>query len=336
MPETYYDVIIIGAGPTGLACAIECKKNKLNALVIEKGSLVNSIYHFPANMLFFTTSDLLEIGDLPFTSPNLKPTREEGLIYYKRVAQHFDLKIHTQEEVLSVRREASVFKVTSRDRLGNSSDLQCRYVILATGYYDNPNLMNIPGENLSKVSHYYTDPHPFFDKDVLIVGGKNSACIAALELFRYGARVTMVHRQPEIKQSVKYWILPDFLNRVEEKVITLHLNSVVEEITQEAVRIRDVKSGAISSVQNDFVFAMTGYHPNADFMRSCGIDVDHNSLVPRHNPQTLETNVENFYVAGSMSAGNQTNKLFIENGRFHGKVIVENILKKNPRKPLRS
>ncbi|MBL7993761.1 YpdA family putative bacillithiol disulfide reductase [bacterium] len=322
-----FDVIIIGAGPTGLSCAVECKKAGLNALTIEKGSLTNSIYHFPSNMIFFTTSDLLEIGDIPFSTTNSKPTREEGLNYYKRIVQHHGLNIHTFEKVISVEKKQTEFAIQTQNQHGKSFDYRSKFVIISTGYYDHPNVLNIPGEKLSKVSHYYTDPHPFFDKDVLIIGGKNSACIAALELFRYGARVTMVHRRAEIKESVKYWILPDIQNRVKEGAITLHLNSVVTNITETTASIRNLDSNESLKIKNDFVFALTGYRPDAAFLKSCNIIVDPVTLVPKHNAETLETNVNGLYVAGSISAGINTNKLFIENGRFHGKIIAEQIAK---------
>ncbi|KAB2880936.1 YpdA family putative bacillithiol disulfide reductase [bacterium] len=323
-----FDVIIIGAGPTGLSCAVECKKTGLNALTIEKGSLTNSIYHFPSNMIFFTTSDLLEIGDIPFSTTNPKPTREEGLNYYKRVVQHHGLNIHTFEKVVSIEKNGNEFAIQTQNQHGEVSNYRSRFVIISTGYYDQPNALNIPGEQLSKVSHYYTDPHPFFDKDVLIIGGKNSACIAALELFRYGARVTMVHRRAEIKESVKYWILPDIQNRVKEGVIKLHLNSIVTGITKTAVSIRNLYTNDSLEIKNDFVFALTGYRPNAAFLKSCNIAVDPVTFVPQHHTETLETNVEGLYVAGSVSAGINTNKLFIENGRFHGKIIAEQIAKR--------
>lgn len=328
MTTNTFDVLIVGAGPTGLACAIECKKNGLTAIVIDKGCIVNSIYHFPANMIFFTTSDLLEIGGVPFTTTNPKPTREEGLNYYKRVVQFHELSLRTNERVDRITKTSEIFQITTAHNDGKKSEYRSRFVIVATGYYDNPNRLHVPGEELPKVSHYYTDPHPFFGKNVLIVGGKNSACIAGLELHRYGARVTVVHRRPEIKQSVKYWILPDFLNRVNEGAIALHLNSVVQSILPESVKIRDTQTNATIDIPNDFVFALTGYRPDETFLRACGIDVDDETLVPQHHPETLETNVPGLYVAGSISAGKETNKLFIENGRFHGGVIVKSILEK--------
>lgn len=321
-------MVIIGAGPTGLSCAVECRKAGLNALIVEKGSLTNSIYYFPSNMIFFTTSDLLEIGDIPFSTTNPKPTREEGLNYYKRVVQHYELKIQTYENVISVKKNEPIFMVQTQNRSRVAAEYRSRFVIFATGYYDNPNLLGIPGEELPKVSHYYTDAHPFFDKDVLIIGGKNSACIAALELFRYGARVTMVHRRAEIKESVKYWVLPDLLNRVKDGAIALHLNSVVTNISETAVTILNQSNGSSQNIGNDFVFALTGYHPDGAFLSACGISVNPNTLVPTHNTETLETNVKGLYVAGSISAGINTNKLFIENGRYHGKIIADDIVRK--------
>lgn len=327
--QPLFDVVIIGAGPTGLSCAVECKKIGLHALTIEKGSLTNSIYHFPSNMIFFTTSDLLEIGEIPFSTTNPKPTREEGLNYYKRVVQHYQLDIHTHKKVVAVNKNNNVFTVQTRTQNGDSHEYRSRFVIVATGYFDHPNMLNIPGESLPKVSHYYSDPHPFYNKDILIVGGKNSACIAALELYRYGARVTMVHRRPEIKESVKYWILPDILNRIKEGAIKIHLDSIVTNITERSVIIENISSKETTELANDFVFALTGYHPDTALLKACEISVDSVSLVPEHKPDTLETNVEGLFVAGSISAGINTNKLFIENGRFHGKVIAEEIKKRN-------
>ncbi len=319
----------MGAGPTGLSCAVECKKAGLSAVTIEKGSLTNSIYHFPANMIFFTTSDLLEIGDIPFSTTHPKPTREEGLNYYKRVVQRFELNVRTFEKVVSVRKTGDTFEVMTETLSGQKTEYHTRFVIVATGYYDNPNRLQIPGEDLPKVSHYYTDPHPYFDKDVIVIGGKNSACIAALELHRYGARVTMVHRRAELKESIKYWILPDIQNRINEGAITLHLNHIVTLITESSVTIQNISTKESSTIRNDFVFALTGYHPHADMMRSFGIRVDPVTLVPFHDPENFETNVRGLYIAGSVSAGINTNKLFIENGRFHGKIIAEGIKKRN-------
>lgn len=321
-----YDAIIVGAGPAGLACAVECRRNGLKALVLEKGTLVDAIYRFPANMIFFTTSDLLEIGDVPFTTTNPKPTREEGLNYYKRVVQHYGLEIQTGNRVTRITKTGDLFQVDCEAHSGSGA-FQSRFVIVATGYYDTPNRLGVPGEDSDKVSHYYTDPHPYYDKDVLIIGGKNSACIAALELYRYGARVTVVHRREEVKASVKYWILPDFLNRVNEKAIALLLDSEVSEIKARTVAIVNRKTGVKTEIPNDFVFALTGYRPNEKFLTSAGIELSER-LVPSHDNETMATNVSGLYVAGSVSAGLDTNKLFIENGRFHGKTIVADMLRK--------
>lgn len=279
-------------------------------------------------MIFFTTSDLLEIGDIPFSTTNPKPTREEGLNYYKRVVQHHALDIRTFEKVVSVKKKGDLFEVNTESQNGQILEYLTKHIILATGYYDNPNQLRIPGEDLPKVSHYYNDPHPHFDKDVVVIGGKNSACIAALELYRYGARVTMVHRRAELKESVKYWILPDILNRIKEGAIKLYLNHIVTQITDASVTIENITTQETSLIKNDFVFALTGYHPNADMLQSFGVYVEPATLVPSHDPATLETNVSGLYIAGSVSAGINTNKLFIENGRFHGKIIAEEIVRK--------
>lgn len=324
-PMASVDVAIVGAGPTGLSCAIECVRQGLSHVILEKGCLCNSIYHFPTRMVFFTTADLLEIGDMPFTCASPKPTREEGLTYYKRVAQYYQLNIHTDESVLSIQPAARRFILKSRKTNGAIHECSSGAVILATGYFDNPNRLGIPGEDLPKTSHYYSDPHPYFDKDVLIIGGRNSACIAALELHRYGARVTVVHRRSEVRESVKYWILPDFLNRVKEGGIALHVESVVDEIREDSVSVRHLVSGRQMTIRNDAVLALTGYHPDVDFLRQAGVKIDPDTMMPEHDPGTFQTNVPGIYVAGSVSAGRQTNKLFIENGRFHGRSIVRHI-----------
>jgi thioredoxin reductase (NADPH) len=320
------DVIVIGAGPTGLACAIEAQKIGAKIIAIDKGCLVNSLYHYPPNMLFFTTPELLEIGDIPFTTANQKPTREEALQYYRNVTQFYKLNIRQYERVISVEGKDNQFSVSTVDRLQNTHQYQARKIIVATGYYDLPNYMGIPGEELAKVHHYYRDSHPYYDTDVLIIGGKNSAAIAALDLWRHGARVTMVHRQKTLHKNIKYWILPDIENRIKNSEIIMHFGSTVNEIMPDSVAIT-TPDGPLE-IKNDFVFALTGYHPDFDFLRSMGIELAGEDMRPACDPQTLESNVPGIYIAGVILAGSRTNEIFIENGRFHGRHIAEHLKQK--------
>ena len=320
------DVIVIGAGPTGLACAIEAKKAGLKVTVIDKGCVVNSLYNYPANMSFFTTPELLEIGDIPFTTARQKPTREEALEYYRLVAQHYHLDIRQYQGVKTVTGKDNDFHVSTMDRLDRIYDYQTRKLIVATGYYDLANYLGVPGEDLPKVFHYYREPHPYFDNDVLVLGGKNSAAIAALDLWRHGARVTIVHRGPKMHTHVKYWILPDVENRIKNKEITAYFNSTVRDIAADCVRIT-TPDGEVK-IKNDFVFALTGYHPDYDFLRSMGIELSPDHCRPVCDPRTLESNVPGIYVAGVIVAGSRTNEIFIENGRFHGRQIAEDLKKK--------
>ncbi len=323
------DVIVIGAGPTGMACAIEAQRAGLSALLIDKGCLVNSLFHYPANMVFFTTPELLEIGDIPFPSANVKPTRPEALEYYRNVAQHYQLKIRQYERVEKISGKDEEFLIdTTHDQRGDKFQYHARKVIIATGYYDLPNIMNVPGEELPKVLHYYREPHPYFDTDVLIIGGKNSAAIAALELWRRGARVTLVHRGPGMHANVKYWIKPDIENRIKNGEVKAYFESIVREIRPDCVLL-STPAGEIR-IKNDFVFALTGYHPDYDFLRGVGIRLNENDYRPECNPQTLESNVPGVYVAGVIVAGSKTSEIFIENGRFHGKQIAEDLRKKLP------
>jgi len=325
--EEKTDVIVIGAGPTGMACAIEAQRAGLSALLIDKGCLVNSLFHYPANMVFFTTPELLEIGDIPFPSANVKPTRPEALEYYRNVAQHYQLKIRQYERVEKICGKDNEFLIdTTHDQRGDKFQYRARKVIIATGYYDLPNIMNVPGEELPKVLHYYREPHPYFDTDVLIVGGKNSAAIAALELWRRGARVTLVHRGPTMHANVKYWIKPDIENRIKNGEVKAYFESTVREIRPDCVLL-STPAGDIR-IKNDFVFALTGYHPDYDFLRSVGIRLNQNDYRPECNPQTLESNVPGIYVAGVIVAGAKTSEIFIENGRFHGKQIAEDLKRK--------
>jgi thioredoxin reductase (NADPH) len=314
------DCLIVGAGPSGLACGIEARRRNLDFLIVEKGTVVNSIYHYPTHMTFFTTAELLEIGNVPMTVSAEKPKRLDGLKYYRRVADHFALPIHDYEEVRNISGSDEDFRVATRDRLQTDHCYRARKVIIATGYYCNPNLLNIPGEDLPKVSHYYADPHPYFRKRVAVVGGKNSAAIAALELYRNEAsEVTLIHRGRELSDHVKYWILPDINNRIKNGEITAYFGAQLIEITPTEIRIGT--ADGVKTLPNDFVLLMTGYHPDMAFLRSVGVETDEKTLCPRHDPETLETNVKGIYVAGAVLSGRNTNEIFIENGRFHGEQI---------------
>lgn len=312
------NVIVIGAGPTGLACGIELKRRGVPNILIDKGCLVNSIYNYPNHMTFFTTPELLEIGDIPMTSLNDKPTRGEALKYYRRVAAHYKLDIHQYEAVDHFTGTDGDFTVkTSKGTYPASK------IIIASGYYDVPNLLNCPGENLPKVAHYYTEPHPYFNQDVLVVGAKNSAAIAALELYRSGARVTMVHRGPEIHRHVKYWIKPDIENRIKAGEVRALFNTTVAEIKPDSV-ILNTPEGP-KEIPNQFVFAMTGYRPDLTFLNAHGITFQPDTKKPRTNPETLESERPGIFLAGVIVAGMHTNEIFIENGRFHGAQIAEAI-----------
>jgi len=312
------DVIVIGAGPTGLACAIELKKRNIRAIVIDKGCLTNSLYNYPTHMTFFTTPELLEIGEIPMTSLNEKPTRTEALKYYRRVAEHYKLDIHQYELVESITGQDGSFTVTT-----SITKYIAKKVIISTGYYDVPNMLNVPGEDLPKVIHYYKEPHPFYDHDVMVVGAKNSAAIAALELFWTGARATLVHRGSEIHRHVKYWIKPNIENRIKNGEVKAYFNSHVVAIHPKSVTL-DTPEGRVE-VKNDFVLAMIGYSPDMTFLNATGITLDPVSQKPCTNPDTLESEREGIYLAGVIVAGMHTNEIFIENGRFHGAQIANAI-----------
>ncbi len=320
------DVLVIGAGPTGLACAIDVQQAGHSVMVVDKGCLCNSLFHYPAHMTFFTTSELLEIGDIPFPSPNAKPNRNEALEYYRKVAMHYRLDVRQYETILSVAGADGDFRVRTADRFGREKTYTARKLIVATGYYDIPNLLEVPGEDLAKVMHYYHDPHPYYDQDVLVIGGKNSAAIAALELWRHGARVTLVHREPEMHRHVKYWIKPDIENRIKHGEIEAYFSSRVVEICLDTVTI-EAPSGR-KTLANDYVFAMTGYRPDFAFLESLGVRIAGKDHTPAYDQETLESNVPGIYLAGVIVAGARTNEIFIENGRFHGRKIAEAIHRK--------
>jgi thioredoxin reductase (NADPH) len=325
-PQMRTDVVVIGAGPTGLACAIEAQKAGFKVIVLDKGCLVNSLFHYPANMTFFTTPELLEIGDIPFTTALQKPTREEALEYYRKVSEHYHLDLRQYEWVKTVLGQDKDFSITATDRAGRPHDYHTRKVIVATGYYDLANELGIPGEDSPKVSHYYGEPHPYYDTDVVVIGGKNSAAIAALDLWRHGARVTLVHRESQLHHHVKYWIKPDLENRIKAREIEAYFNSSVQEIGIDHVVINTPR-GPIR-LKNDFVLALIGYHPDYDFLRSMGIELSEQQNRPVCDPVSLESNVPGIYVAGVIVAGSRTNEIFIENGRFHGKQIADDLKRK--------
>lgn len=317
------DVVVVGAGPTGLACGIELGKRGLGALLFDKGCVVNSLYNYPTNMLFFTTPELLEIGDIPMTAIGEKPTRTEALKYYRRVADHYKLNIRQETRVLRLDGADGNFLVVAEDRWGNPVHTRCRKVVLATGYYDIPNRIGVPGEDLPKVLHYYKEPHPYYNRDVLVIGAKNSAAIAALELWWSGARVTLVHRGEGIHHHVKYWIKPNIENRIKNKEIPAYFRTTVKEILPDAVLL-NTPDGEVR-LPNDTVFALTGYRPDFEFLRAHGITLEPESGKPRVNPDTFESQTPGIYLAGVIVAGVHTNEIFIENGRFHGAAIAGGI-----------
>ena len=317
------DVLIVGAGPSGLATAIAAKHFGLDYVVLEQGSLVDAIRRFPLNMVFFTTPELMEIGGIPLTTPYDKPTRAEALQYYRKVVDTFQLQVNLYEEVVAIHPAAEPpgpFTVESKSSRGVTRVREARHVVLAMGYYGLPNMLDVPGEDLPHVSHFYTEVHPYYRQRVVVVGGKNSAAEAALELHRSGAHVTMVHRGPGFGESVKYWVKPDIENRVKEGSIAAHFNAKVREITSsEVVLDTGVRLPA------EAVLLLTGYRADPEFMRRIGVEINPDTLSPRYNVDTYETGVPGLFVAGGQLAGKRTGTVFIENGRFHGEVIAKTI-----------
>jgi thioredoxin reductase (NADPH) len=316
----YEDVIVIGGGPCGLSAAIELQEKGLKVLVIEKGNIVNSIYNYPTHQTFFSSSIKLSIGDIPFITAKDKPKRNDALVYYREVIKMKNIKVNNFELVKQVNKTADGFHVET-----DKHKYCAKNVVVATGYYDNPNMMGIEGENLPNVFHYFKEGHPFFQKNVVVVGGKNSAVDAALELERAGANVTVVYRGSDYSPSVKPWILPGFESLVKSGEIKMHFESHVVKITETTVTIE--QNGETIQIQNDYVFAMTGYHPNHTLLKEMGIEIDEQSGCPLFNDKTMESSVKGLYIAGVIAAGNNANEIFIENGRFHGAQIANAIEK---------
>jgi thioredoxin reductase (NADPH) len=321
MDKNNYDLIIIGAGPIGMACGIEAEKAGLDYTIIEKGCLVNALYNYPKNMTFFSTSELLEIGNVPFISHGHKPTRTEALEYYRRVANHWKLKLNLYEEVTTISKKENTFSIHTSKHLHTAKN-----IVIATGFYGIPNLMGVEGERLSKVRHYFDEPHPYFRQKVVVVGAANSAVDVALDIYRKGAEVTMVIREDSISRRVKYWVKPDIDNRIKEGSIKAFFNSTIHKITPNEVEINTPEGNV--TLENDFVLALTGYLPDFTFLQSLGIDCDNEDKKPEHHPETFETNVENIYLAGVVCGGMNTNTLFIENSRYHAVNIIKDITEK--------
>ncbi|MDH5827640.1 YpdA family putative bacillithiol disulfide reductase [Sphingobacterium faecium] len=322
MQDNHYDIIIVGGGPIGLACALEASLNNLSYVILEKGCLVNSLYHYPQNMTFFSSSDRLEIGDIPFVTTLPKPKRSEALEYYRRIQQKFKLNIKLFEEVTAIDKHNDIFNTKTTKNIYTS-----KYVIIATGFYDIPMLLNIPGENLDKVKHYYQDPHYYANQKVIVVGASNSSIDAALETFRKGADVTLVIRGKEISPRVKYWVKPDIENRILAGEIRVFYNSSLSEISESHAHIQTQDGEVI--LENDFVLALTGYKPNFKFLKSAGINIANESpCQPEHDPDTMETNVDGLYLAGVVCGGLNTHLWFIENSRIHAQQILTDIKQK--------
>ncbi|WP_342463184.1 YpdA family putative bacillithiol disulfide reductase [Ureibacillus sp. FSL K6-8385] len=316
------DAIIVGGGPCGLSAAIELQKIGLKPVVIEKGNIVNALYHFPTHQTFYSTSDRLTIGDVPFITEQRKPTRNQALAYYREVVKLKNIHVNRFEKVLSVEKRPDGLFVVESDK----AQYETPYVVLATGYYDHPNYMDVPGEDLPKVFHYFKEAHPYFDTDVLVVGGKNSAVDAAMELQKAGARVTVAYRGSDFSPSIKPWILPEFQSLIRNGYVTMLFNTTVKEIREKEVVLNI--EGKETVIKNDFVFAMTGYHPDHEFIRKMGVTIDDETGRPTYDPDTMESNIENLFIAGVLAAGNNANEIFIENGRFHGAYIAKAIEKK--------
>ncbi|MGD7045458.1 YpdA family putative bacillithiol disulfide reductase [Jeotgalibacillus proteolyticus] len=315
------EVIIVGGGPCGLAASIALHKNGIDALIIEKGNIVNTIYHYPTHQTFFSSSEKLAIGEVPFIIEDHKPKRNQALVYYREVVKQMDLPVNRFEEVKSIEKTSGRFLVTTAKQ-----SYTAEHIVIATGYYDHPNELKVPGAKLPKVHHYFKEAHPYFDMDVAIIGGKNSAVDAAIELEKAGARVSVFYRGSDYSPSIKPWILPQFEGLVKNQSVDMHFDASVTKINEESIEY--IKNGELFTVKNDFVFAMIGYHPDHAFLKNIGVRIDECSGRPIYHPETMETNIESIYIAGVIAAGNNANEIFIENGRFHGEQIAKAVIEK--------
>jgi len=323
------DIAIVGAGPCGIAAGAAAQQENLKAVLFDKGCVAASLVNYPYYMRFFSTSDRLEVGGVPFAIPEKNPSRQEALVYYRRVAEHFHLDIRQYETVESISGVDGEFLLKTRKMSGQEKEYGAKRIVMASGGFHAPNMLGVPGEDLPKVLHYYRESHPFFDQDVLVVGGSNSAVEASLELFRGGARVTLVHFLDQLDKGVKPWVVPDITNRLEQGDIGVYWRHRVVEISPESVSLRDEESGELTEVKNDWVVALTGWRPNPTLLREMGVEIDEGTGIPNHDPQTMETNVPGVFIAGVLAAGNNANKIFIENGRVHGGQIVQAILRRD-------
>lgn len=323
----YYETIVVGAGPCGLAAAIELTQNDMEYLVIEAGNIVNAIYNYPTHQTFFSSSEKLAIGKFPFITEAHKPKRNQALVYYREVVKHFGLNINAYEKVTSSRKIEDGFTVETR-----KGQYMCKYLIIATGYYGQPNKLDVPGADKDKVFHYFKEAHPFFNQNVLVIGGKNSSVDAAIELEKAGSHVTMIYRGEDYSKSIKPWILPQLKSLIRYGKINHYFNAEIIDIKNHSV-IFSTDDGTVE-IKNDFVFAMIGYHPDHRLLKSLGIDLEEgkNGLSPVHDPETMETNIDDLYIAGVIAAGDDANMIIIENGRFHGGRIIKDILKKKAQK----
>ena len=322
-----FDIIVVGAGPCGIAVGAAAKKAGLSCALFDKGCVTSSLVDYPYYMTFFSTAVMLEVGDVPFTIPEAKPTRREALAYYRRVVEHWDLDVRQYEEVVAIEGREGEYQVETRTAAGEKHTFRGAAVVIATGGFHDPNFLGVPGEELPKVRHYYHEPYPYYDQDVLVVGAGNSAVESALEMFRNGARVTIVHFLDKIDRGVKPWVVPDINNRLEKGEIPVYWHHRIAEIRADSVALRAEEGGAITEIPNDFVVAMTGWRANHAPLENLGVEIDEETAIPFHDPETMETNVPGLYIAGVIAAGHNANKIFIENGREHGELIVAHRLK---------